>query len=364
MPKPMFKKGDIITGLKNNPYAYTTHQAVMKVLDVRDSNMDVLIISSKEYPEQAGERYNVTQRGFKHTDPKLAAKWEEAAKKKELAAIAGLKKLKPLFRACKEWKKGWADLIAHNKDGHHSTASFIVLKNDKTVFSVMNGGCHSSLQSATSLDNSYVVSWVRDTHPDVLPFLRWLRLRSPYSHFILNTSAPDILRRGIVVRTDVPANLLAQLMVSTRQLWEYKDIVSTWNVITKGGINPTLAFALAHSFTYNEDTKSFSAMNRASSHNAMDGDYNTKDNLVRMLSGKPANPLPNYEKHSDYHGIFTMWGDRRGGKAYLTSLDYKYDMSTPNKGWDGGGEPIPVASKAQFITNMKLIEADIMKGVK
>jgi len=59
---PKFKVGDVLTGIDNNGYFYTTDKSVLIVTGITDrdkNDIRVKIIDHKEYPEEIGREYEV-----------------------------------------------------------------------------------------------------------------------------------------------------------------------------------------------------------------------------------------------------------------------------------------------------------------
>jgi len=211
----------------------------------------------------------------------------------------------------KDWKIGLEALKYNGINGKEdsgidSWASYIVLFEngywkDYTSFEV----CHASLLDEINIKASYVVSWVDKTHEYSIPFISWLIHRSPWSKAIVSKSVRSVFRNGIIMRTDVPSNFMAQALIITRQLWEYPEIVNKWRDLVKGGVDETLAFVLAHYGTYG---KQVSWAENGGLHNAIAIYEFSKESTKNLMLGIMPNANRNYYDYTEYRGIFGLWG--------------------------------------------------------
>lgn len=67
----MFKVGDLVTGTGSGHYGYTTEDAVMKVLSINGSEINVVVLSHKDPRKQlcVGGCYEVLSRHFRLAKP-------------------------------------------------------------------------------------------------------------------------------------------------------------------------------------------------------------------------------------------------------------------------------------------------------
>lgn len=255
------------------------------------------------------------------------------------------KKLKPLknFRLRRSWANGMELLSDKGNAGRRSNATFIVLKDDGSYSETTNSACHSALQYGENERSQFVVSWVWNEHKHTRAFIQWLVAQSPYAGYIVNKGAKDVLKRGIIVRSSTPSNILSQIMVCTRQLWEYPKIVDTWAALVRGGVHPSVAFPLTHLIGKTNHGYTYSIL--AQHHNPMNGGVMDKTFFKNFLNNEPAKPNAPYNKNTNYKGLFILWGGRKHDRVIA---NLSCDVNKKIKQW-GTIEDVRCASEQHML---------------
>ena len=300
---PEFKVGDVVTGVGRSSYSITTKHAIMVVLSAGARGIKVEVIEHKD-EMYVGETYDVSAvyfkkvEGFKHARIKAIKK---AAKK--FKAKVGTTIHPSRFYPRGKWSDSM-DILKPCITKPKGTADFIILNADGTVDEHLGSACHAPLSYSRHNLPMYVVTAVRAGMPNGKELVDWLINRSPYAEHIINKTVADVFDRGLIIRTNIPSNLLAQALIITRQLWEYEYIVKTWLALSKGGINETIAFAFAHLVT---EDGGYKCQVTGGGHNSMSGSYMNKEFFKNYLAGTPKNPNEDYISNSSYRGIHTLW---------------------------------------------------------
>lgn len=240
------------------------------------------------------------------------------------------KKLKPLknFRMRGAWKKGMESLAEAGGRPRVSNANYIVLKSDGTFSQTNASACHSALQYGENEMSQFVVSWVWNEHKHTRAFIQWLVAQSPYAGYIVNKGAKDVFKRGIIVRSSTPSNMLSQIMVCTRQLWEYPKMIDTWATLVSAGVHPSIAFPFTH--LINKTDYGYTYYAKAEHHNPMDGKLMDEVFFKNFLNNKPASPNAPYNENINYRGLFTLWG---GVKQNRVLAGLTHDVNKASKEW-------------------------------
>lgn len=143
-------------------------------------------------------------------------------------------------------------------------ADFLVM-NKSNYYHFTNRPCHGSLAAWSEYcrgEPEYVISKIEfdDVGEEVaLTYLNWLLNESPYRGIFHLKDAQECVNLGVVIaKCDVPNNLLLGGLMSSRRLWEYKDISVFVSRCIDQGINGNLAYALSHCYAIYFDSDSIS----------------------------------------------------------------------------------------------------------
>lgn len=144
--------------------------------------------------------------------------------------------------------------------------------------------CHAGMAThhryGTNYPNSKLVTNLNalnmkrlNAHPeeDVRRFLEWFLNYSPYHKAWVTKSPKTALKNGYLVgNPEEQCNVYVGAFIATRCLWEYSEVAVVWNGFVSKGMNPDLAFVLAHHFG---GTKTKVTLQGHGGHMAIDG-YN------------------------------------------------------------------------------------------
>ena len=312
---PKIKEGHIVTGIGvKSPYGFTNAPHLMLVIAVIDKTFIRVKMLDGAH---TGQSYVVNTQWFNITGSKILKKVKKIEKDLEK-----LRKQPSQFRMRGDWPAAMKELHDINYeciDEGHPVASYTVLKADGSYQIYRGHACHSSLRLEQNRHSLYVVSWVWSDSEHARPLMNWLLKSKMYSPYIVNRTATDIFKRGIVIRSDTPSNMLSQILVITRQLWEFTDLMDIWGILCKSGMDKAIAFALCHNVYGADNTYRLGI--RDSLHNAMDGEYNNMDFFKKYLIGEIAFPNEPYSHNVDYGGLFGMWTRETSVLKFLVNSD-------------------------------------------
>jgi hypothetical protein len=148
-------------------------------------------------------------------------------------------------------------------------------------------------------------------------YLFWLTSRSPYTKAFVLKGGKKIRKLGyLVVRTDIPANLLAGALFAHRAITEHKgSIALCWWHLKEAGLHPDLAFCHAHQIG-SYDHEHVQIAQRKGWHVAWNGD-SPKKTILAFKNRKPlGSVLPKYNSYDvgyqPYAPVQGMWGEDHG----------------------------------------------------
>jgi len=296
-----FKVGDIITGVEDNGYAITTTNATMKVVEADEDGMAVLI-TRHIHPEHIDMEHHVTNTFDKFRLLSAVKKGKVKKKKVEMVVRDG-------------WKK---ELAKFNKATSTSTTSYILLFDSGKTYTELEAPCHAAVRNKKK-GIEWMITKVREGYGKTTQeraFIRWLINSPQYREFILNTTVPDVLERGLITdcRT-APSNLMMQGVLALRQIWEYPHIIKAWYLIKKGGVNKSLAFVLAN-LLGEVSGKGWELSTNNSGHQAIGSDFLDKEFVKNYMSCKPTQPNPPMFEESSYYGIAGLWNGTKKRQTY------------------------------------------------
>jgi len=339
----MFKIGDIVTGLPNNGYGITTDVATMQVLGVNDINIEVEILNHPE-EEYIGETHHVRAIHFV-----LVKKTKPAPP--------------PTPINLSQWSKAFKEWEGADKSG---TATFMILRKHGGYRIRTAQPCHASLRSE-KVGVLYIVTAVKTGYGksrEDKAYIKWLISSSPYSHFILNNTVPDVMKRGLITSTNVPSNLMMQAITALRQMWEYDYIVRAWYLLQgRGKIDKTLAFPLAHMMC--RAVSGWRMGSNNSGHQAMGSAYIDLQFLKNYTTGKPSNTNPHYVEDCNYYGVHSLWNGTKERETYreedVKLLPYLFTNKVEKDIW---GDEVEYATDAFMLMQMKQVAKQLTEDLR
>jgi len=87
-------------------------------------------------------------------------------------------------------------------------------------------------------------------------YLTWVMNDSPWSRYIETKDLAEAKEKGIIVRTDIPANAMMCTFYALRYPTEYTAVVKAWGKYVKEGLDPAIAFFKAETGGYGRDVSS------------------------------------------------------------------------------------------------------------
>lgn len=169
------------------------------------------------------------------------------------------------------------EVFAKSSLSHKSSNAYlgVVLqhKEGKQTLEVLGGGpCHGAFSSASlrhKFPNSNSIEFLLSSvqkllvsHEEAVVYFDWLANRSPWKDVFVTKDPEDIIKKGWVVSTDFPDNLVASALIATRFVTEsytpiilgrykvYKDILSL-------GFNELEAFLFSYLFNRKKTSENF-----------------------------------------------------------------------------------------------------------
>lgn len=247
--------------------------------------------------------------------------------------------------------KDWArthDWIKDMSKIKGCTAFFTVLKTqsdgERIAREYPNRSCHSLLNDAANTKSSYIISRVWMTEDRDYALIDWLVKESLWAKYIINKDAEDVDERCLIIRTDIPSNLMAQALILTRQIWEFPNLVEIWDELVSFGIAKDLAFALAHGVSKNANKKGYIKNSTANLHSAMSSNFMTEEFFMNYLNDRPKNPNNTYQNRPNYRGVFGLWSGAEAeshmsmpsrAKHIFHQLDLPLDATRVLDDWQG-----------------------------
>jgi len=300
-----FKVGDLLKPKKGVPYNITRGDCILKVVKLlRFGSIDVQVMEHEE-------EYRISSI---HT--------VNSAHFIKLGEAAVVEKKPFKYRLRGGWKEGIDELL-HSK--FSSTSSFASLNEDGTADTYMNTVCHSALNKGGP-GTLFVVSRIdkegRKKNLRDRVFYNWLIKISPYSSFIINTRYADAMRRGLIVRTDVPANLMVQALVVSRHPWEHTELIDLWYSLVKKGVHPNIAFPLVFFVREEEEDKWIYTLHEGN-HKAISSKYLDLEFFKNFMKGEYTAARPNFYNNARYTGMFSLWNGKTVGSTWLDDKDAK-----------------------------------------
>lgn len=201
-----------------------------------------------------------------------------------------------------------------------------VLPKGRTKHEVGNV-CHAHLgdnynlgyQGALSVVSLITVDRIKQTRIAkgyTTPYYRWLLNVSPWADVFITKCPKEAMSKGVILRTDVPSNLMNGALICSRYGWEGqgsgyapKQQIYVWGELRKRGVDESLAFLVAHqtritkgylywdNINSGHEVLSLSEMSQSSMKKFLIGEVPTKNLYKKTFQENPAR-----------EGICSIWG--------------------------------------------------------
>lgn len=137
------------------------------------------------------------------------------------------------------------------KEGESGLCDFAILtETQENLYTSMP--CHAAITRPCNSNPIAIVTLIRKPENIrirgfVLKYLEWLMNHSVYSECFVTKSGMEAVLSGIILRTNIPANLLVAALIATRYPWEHSlTFYFYWCQLVKRGVDKSLAFLAAH----------------------------------------------------------------------------------------------------------------------
>lgn len=86
-------------------------------------------------------------------------------------------------------------------------------------------------------------------HPHFDQYINWLLKESAFSQYFYSKNVEEVRETGVVViRTDMPSNLMLMVGAAVRYTWEFPEFIDNWAALCAVDIEPHKALVLMHTF--------------------------------------------------------------------------------------------------------------------
>lgn len=125
-------------------------------------------------------------------------------------------------------------------------------------------------------------------HPHFQQYIKWLLTDSPFKDNYLTSSVSEVVETEcVVIRTDIPANVMLLSAAAVRYTWEFPEFIDNWHGLCEVGLSPDKALVMAHGFFVLEDgVCELSTGGHNSNHFLFS--YSTNSELLRVFSDPSA----------------------------------------------------------------------------
>lgn len=91
-------------------------------------------------------------------------------------------------------------------------------------------------------------------HPHFQQYIKWLLTDSPFKDNYLTSDVSEVVETEcVVIRTDIPANVMLLSAAAVRYTWEFPEFIDNWYGLCEVGLSPDKALVMSHYFLVNED---------------------------------------------------------------------------------------------------------------
>ncbi|MBL4940511.1 MAG: hypothetical protein JKY81_02465 [Colwellia sp.] len=209
-----------------------------------------------------------------------------------------------------------------------SNANFgAVLPEGKTKY-VVGKICHAGLgnnyggdyQGALSVVSLITVDRIKEKRLAkgyTTPYYRWLLNVSPWKDVFITKCPKEAMKKGVILRTDVPSNLMNGALICSRYGWEGqgggytpKQQIYAWGELRKRGVDESFAFIMAHQARMNRGHLYWNNTNGG--HEVISLHEMSRSSVKKFLIGEvPKQSLYNktFQEKPQRSGINAIWGE-------------------------------------------------------
>jgi len=147
-------------------------------------------------------------------------------------------------------------------------------------------------------------------------FLGWLLKRSPYRVIFSTKSVRKAYNKGVIVRTDKPANLVIGGLTAQRMTWEQTSTIVTMFDLVMAGMPENAAYVISHAVSIFDGN----IMTRGSNNHSSFDSRADNDTILRFNSGKLKHRQAKFEDLCQINGIQSSYGEGRNHGDNILSL--------------------------------------------
>ena len=225
------------------------------------------------------------------------------------------KKVHKLFpddrKDCSVYGVGWRD--GEVKDLFHTACHMALMKRgsyDGTYRQVSLKKGEGPLVISNQVQNKYDEEGLWLGRKEMEKYYSFLFNDSVFADCFVTKDPSTVIKDGITVRTNRPANLVVAACIATRQAWEFPDIGRSVNRLIEFGVEPHKAHLAAHAIKVESNGKFYESYRGG--HIAIYADHMGVEAVRNFLSGVLSDHLEfnmqNYREARNYNGIPRMWG--------------------------------------------------------
>jgi len=210
--------------------------------------------------------------------------------------------------------------------GSTAEISFISkgVKGDVNYFHSPNIACHAGLNTRQVQEPHAILSSIvnilrehttydKECYDNVQrAFIEYFVNRSPYKDLFMIRDVDEIISsRAFLVRTDVPINLLASCLISSRLITEYPYKACAFYDFIKHGMNEDMAFLTSWMYNSSSDSNVFYIVSGTIGHTPMTPSFFDRKSLRSFLTHTPINPSKElYIDCTKYNNVHTLYNSR------------------------------------------------------
>jgi hypothetical protein len=188
--------------------------------------------------------------------------------------------------------------------------------------------CHSELSTFKGSEVLWTYTPPLPAVPESAEYFKWLLNESPWKLAGVipkKTSLRFAMKHGFVIQNlDLPANLIGNFCIATRQPYEYLNMVKRWSQFCKDGVHPNVAYVFAEGlYGYN------SWRTVSHGHEAIDPVLISVEAVSNFCHGKVGWPNQPFKKSGNYLPCCKVWEPKPKNENNLELLQrYSTFLST------------------------------------
>lgn len=217
-------------------------------------------------------------------------------------------------------------LLKKTSDKGNNGIAILVDNRPSKTLSVSTGPCHGFVRDRGDKHIVAIVSRIvrkctnysaRITDPILLEkYYDFIMNRSPWSQCFMYKSAKQALvNKCVVLKTDVPANLMQGALISTRHPWEFPTRVTLWDELTKAGVDEHTAFLAMFMADSTGDSKQVKTSTLCHDHTPVAALRMTKADVLAFKANTPVYKQMSYNKGGSYQGVHRAFCKGQGDGA-------------------------------------------------